>query len=189
MIILYLRVNMNMDRAPKLVSREVSTCPVCSTKSLTLEVYYYKIPLVNEVMITVGRCGTCGYRYTDIELLTYSKPKRYVLRVEGPDDLNALVVKSSKAIVKIPELGIEIYPGPMAYGYITTVDGVLERVLDVFPTECGEVCEGRRREIEEAMEGKRKFTLVLEDPQGKSAIVHKEKGRVIVEELPKATQP
>lgn len=167
---------------PRLISEEKGACPACGSKSFTIKVYYYKIPLVNDILITSYKCDNCGYRSSDVTAVNHDEPAKYILTVDNVEDLSALVVKTSKAILKIPELGIEIYPGPAACGYITTVDGVLERVLDVLPSECDEKCQQKKNKIIKAINGQVKFTLILEDHYGGSAIVYK-KEKVKVEKI------
>jgi len=78
----------------------------------------------------------------------------------------------------IPELGVEIDPGPACEGFVSNVEGVLARIDDVL---AGVLtwAEGEEREnaialrtrIELAREGSLPFTLSIEDPTGNSAIV------------------
>ena len=105
------------------------------------------------------------------------------MKVKEPKDLNALVIKAAPATIRIPELGIEIFPGPVAPGYITTVEGVLQRVIDHAPSECldeSNPCYERIEVIRRAMDGSITFTLIIEDPSGRSAV--KGEGIEIIEE-------
>ncbi len=151
-------------------------CPSCGREELVLEDYLYDVPHVGRVILTSGRCRHCGYKFNDIRLAEARHPRRLVLRVEGPDDLNALVVRASSSSILIPELGLEMKPGPASQGFITTVEGVLARFLEALHVACSspdadrEACKRKEAEIVEAMRGRRSFTLVLEDPEGVSTV-------------------
>ncbi len=151
-------------------------CPVCGSKIL-VEEYLYEMPLVGKVLIASGTCSVCGYKFSDVRLAEPKGPRRIIYRVEKPGDENAIVIRASTASIKIPELGIEITPGIAARGYITTVEGI---ILDVFEkTEflCSsgdaprDKCLEKIRELEEARDVKKPYTIVLEDPDGVSAIL------------------
>ena len=174
------------SQGPKLIGEETVKCPVCGEKSLKLSIYLYEVPYLGSVVIETGKCVSFRFKWSDVGLLDYGRPKRIVLKVRGPKELNALVIKSAPATVRIPELGIEITPGPAAPGYITTVEGVLHRVLDHVPSECFEpssICYQRVQAIRDAADGKVTFTIVIEDPSGRSAITG-ENIRVVEESLP-----
>lgn len=158
---------------PERIFNTVAECPVCGAKALDVNVYIYEAPLVGKILLEVWKCGSCGYRKSDIGIAESRDEVRIVFRVEGPDDLKALVVKSSSAYIEIPELGVEISPGPAAQGYITTVEGILERVLDNTPSECfieDNECNEFVKRVTRAMNGELQFTLILTDPVGKSDI-------------------
>ena len=152
-------------------------CPACGRETLRITDYLYEIPHVGKVVLTTGKCDYCGYKFTDVRLAEAREPSRIVVPIEGKDDINALVVRASTATIRIPELGLEMKPGPAAEGFITTVEGVLARFLDALKIACSDpsadrkACEEKEREIREAMEGKRRFTLIVEDPEGVSTVV------------------
>lgn len=100
-----------------------------------------------------------------------------------------MVIKSSTARIEIPELGVTIEPGPSAQAYISTVEGILYRVLDVleaFSTEKRENYEAKRGEIMNAINGKIRFTFILEDPYGNSLIIPKSKEDLEIKYLDEA---
>jgi zinc finger protein len=151
-------------------------CPYCEREIQ----YLYQtenIPYFSDILIVTGRCE-CGYRHADTLILAGGEPARWEFRVEGPEDLNARVVRSASGTVRIPELGVEIDPGPACEGFVSNVEGVLERIDDVL---AGVLtwAEGEEREnalalrtrIGLAREGSLPFTLSIEDPTGNSAIV------------------
>ncbi|HIP15939.1 MAG TPA: ZPR1 zinc finger domain-containing protein, partial [Methanothermococcus okinawensis] len=136
------------------------------------------IPYFGKVMETTMICDKCKYRKSDIIPLEVKEPKRYILRVCGEEDLNKRVVRSSTGYIKIPEWGFEVRPGPASEGYISNVEGVLNRLEDslkmLLKWVDGE--EKRRGEeilkkIEDVKRGKENITLIIEDPLGHSAII------------------
>jgi len=151
----------------------VVRCLNCSEESFKVVIHTYEVPYFGEIIIETGVCSKCGFRKCDVSIAEAGTPKRIVVRVENEKDLNVLVLKSSTAIIKIPELGIEITPGPAAQGYITTIEGILHNVLEYIPIECFDeksYCYSKVKEINEAIEGRRRFTLIIEDYYGKSMV-------------------
>jgi zinc finger protein len=151
-------------------------CPYCEREIQ----YLYQtenIPYFSDILIVSGRCE-CGYRHADTMILDGGEPARWEIRVEGPEDLNARVVRSASGAMRIPQLGVEIDPGPACEGFVSNVEGVLGRIDDVV---AGVLtwAEGEEREnaltlrtrIELAREGSLPFTLTIEDPTGNSAII------------------
>ncbi len=84
------------------------------------------------------------------------------------------VVRSKHSTVRILELEVTITPGPSSEGYISNVEGVLNRIKDVlmmFPNS--EKSSVLRKKIEMAMNGREILHLEIEDPTGNSAILSK----------------
>ncbi len=151
-------------------------CPYCEREIQ----YLYQtenIPYFSDILIVSARCE-CGYRHADTMVLAGGEPARWEIRVEAPEDLMVRVVRSASARVEIPELGVEIDPGPACEGFVSNVEGVIDRIDDVVSGVLtwaeGEERENAlvfRRRIELAREGSLPFTLSIEDPSGNSAIV------------------
>ncbi len=150
-------------------------CPVCGG-DMVVEEYLYDMPGVGKVILTSGRCTRCGYRYTDVGLAESRGPRKIIYRVEKPDDVNALVIRAASATVRVPELGLEIKPGPAARGYITTVEGIMTDFIEKLDFMCSEPdaprekCVEKRRELEQARDGAIRYTVELIDPMGVSYI-------------------
>jgi zinc finger protein len=151
-------------------------CPYCEREIQYLD-QTENIPFFSEILIVSGRCE-CGYRHADTMVLGEAEPARWEILVEGPEELSARVVRSASAAIRIPELGVEIDPGPACEGFVSNVEGVLERIEDVV-TGVLTWAEGEEREnalalrerIGLAREGSVPFTLSIEDPSGNSVIV------------------
>jgi zinc finger protein len=112
-------------------------------------------------------------------VIAESEPVRYVFPVQEPSDLNARVVRSTTGIIKIPEFGVNIEPGPICEGFISNVEGVLDRVERAVNMALtwsnGDELENAinlQATIQEARKGKVPFTLIIQDQDGNSAIIH-----------------
>ncbi len=172
-------MNIRDKQAKELIKLGEATinCPVCGSKSLKIIDYLYDVPLVGKVILTTGKCNKCGYKYNDVRLVETNPPRKIVLKVDNQDDLNALVVKASSASVYIPEKGLEMIPGPASQGFITTIEGLLERFKEAVETACKdpdankEECNKLLKWLDEAKEGRTSFTVIIVDPEGVSTIV------------------
>jgi zinc finger protein len=152
-------------------------CPCCNTE---IE-YLYKtenIPYFSDILIISAICPECGYRFVDTQLLKHGDPARYTVTVESVDDLSIRVVRSMSASIEIPELGVRIDPGPQCQGFVSNVEGVLDRIEAVVK---GAFNWGNEVEKENAAAlladiakvkiGTFPVTLILEDPSGNSGII------------------
>jgi len=164
------------------VRRYKLDCPICGCKDMEVAELIYDIPVFGKALLSSMICPSCGYRRSDVMSLEFKPPARYEVRVEGPEDLCLRVVRSSTATITIPELGVEIKPGPASEGFISNVEGVLHRVRRVAEqllrdSEAPEeraAAEEVLRKIDEALEGRLQFTLIIDDPFGNSFIAPKQ---------------
>ncbi|HDR53433.1 MAG TPA: ZPR1 zinc finger domain-containing protein [archaeon] len=139
-------------------------CPVCKGP-LTVTVKEQKDFLGGQLTLVSMVCGRngCPYRTLDILPQEGREPSRLTFEVKSEKDLNVLVARSSTARVIIPEIGATIEPGTASLGFITTIEGVLQRFVT-------HVREPRaRRLVKELLKGK-PFTIIIEDPYGNSGI-------------------
>ena len=155
-------------------------------------VYHHRltsIPYFSDILIVSMNCSECGYQERDTQCLTTRPPSRYTLNVKGSAELTRRVVRSTAARIVIPELGVEIDPGPACEGFISNGEGVLIRVDKVLNTvllrddnteEVIERAHEVKQMIADVLEGKKEMTLILEDPHGTSIIDGPD---VIIEEL------
>lgn len=155
-------------------------CPLCH-EELKMQWQKDKIPYFGEVMYLSTRCK-CGFRFTDTMILSSKEPMRYELQVENLEDLDARVIRSSSGTIRIPEMGVTIEPGTVSDSYVTNIEGVFQRVKSVLITASKWVREDEQKfarsqellwMLKEVFEGKRKLTLIIEDPLGNSAIISK----------------
>jgi zinc finger protein len=111
-------------------------------------------------------------------MLKHGEPVRYVHRTATQEDLAIRVVRSMSASIEIPELGVRIDPGPTCQGFVSNIEGVLDRIVHAIGSA---IIDGDAEERENARlllekiarvkRGELPVTLILEDPSGNSAIV------------------
>jgi len=170
-------------------------CPICGGKN-TLKAlnYLHEIPYFGKVMESTIICEKCGYRNADVMLLEEKEPRLYTVKVEEEKDLFTRVVRSKSGTIELEEIGIKIEPGPASQGFVTNIEGVLERARETllmaknFKKEENE--EESIKKIEEILnyiegvkEGKKPLTVRIMDPFGNSALIgEKVKSRVLTKE-------
>ncbi|MCX8184790.1 MAG: ZPR1 zinc finger domain-containing protein [Sulfolobales archaeon] len=156
----------------KIIYSDVIKCPQCGEYSLNVVAHLVDTKYFGSVIVESGKCLSCGFIYRDAYAAEYGEPKKIEVKVTREFG-DYLVIKSSTATVIIPELGVEISPGPAAQGYITTARGILENVAEVLSAMCregGEDCLKKLKEVDRALRGELDYTLVIEDPLGKSVV-------------------
>lgn len=153
-------------------------CPLCQS-DLVMNWQRDNIPYFGEIMHISARCQ-CSFRFADTMILSIKEPMRYEMPVETIEDLDARVIRSTSGTIRIPEMGVTIEPGSVSESYVTNIEGVLQRVRDVLLTASrwvqGDEEKSSRSEellcmLEDVIEGKRKITVIVEDPLGNSAII------------------
>lgn len=153
-------------------------CPVCGHAPLTVRSLEMDLPYFGGALQTTLVCGACGYRHGDLLLTRHREPMRITLRVVRPAQLSDRVARSSSATIRVPELGAAMEPGPRAEAFVSNVEGVLRRFLDVVRGQRATAdTTGSRatlarveRRIEGMIEGKEPFTFIIEDPTGNSDV-------------------
>lgn len=156
-----------------------AVCPVCAAQ-MDFDWETQDIPHFGEAMLIAGVCG-CGFRHSDTILLCQKEPVRYTLEVSCPEDLNARVIRSTSGTIRVPELGIDVEPGPASEAYISNIEGVLDRITSVveFATRSAKDAGDQEKtergneilnSLAKTREGQFNLTVVIEDPLGNSAI-------------------
>jgi zinc finger protein len=156
----------------------VSRCPSCDAESMATSQTEYEVEHFGSVLLSAVTCKKCGYKHTDVITLTEREPVALTAKINSVEDLNMRVIKSGTTTVSIPEFGATITPGPYSEGYISNVEGILDRIQDalIFMLSSAEgkrLRKGERmlKQFHLAKGSKPNFTLVLKDPFGNSAIV------------------
>jgi zinc finger protein len=138
----------------------------------------YEVEHFGSVLLSAVTCHRCGYKHTDVLTLREQEPFALTAKIVSIEDLKMRVIKSGTATVKIPEFKATITPGPYSEGYISNVEGILDRVEDAL-TFMLTAAKGKRlakgetmlKQIRAAKDSKPHFTLIIKDPFGNSAIV------------------
>lgn len=151
-------------------------CPACGED---VEFLYSteNVPFFADVLIMRVLCPVCGFRYIDTQILSEKEPTRWELYVDDPEDLTIRVVRSTCGIIEIPELGVRIDPGPACEGFISNVEGIIDRIEHIADSVLLWAEESERSNAIEFKEKVLKarsvnepFTIIIEDPSGNSAI-------------------
>lgn len=162
------------------LSKMMADCPVCNTKgSMEITTKTEKIPYFGEIMESTVKCRECGYKHSDTICLDQKEPVKYSMKI-NKDNLNARVVKSQSATVTIPQLGLKVEPGPKSQGYVSNIEGLLNRFESAVITalkwaEEDNIKENALKILDEIVEvksGKKEVTVIIEDPFGHSMIDH-----------------
>lgn len=152
-------------------------CPSCDSESMATSQTQYEVEHFGAVLLSVLTCQKCGYKHTDVITLTEQQPIALTAKISSVEDLKIRVIKSGTATVKIREFKASITPGPYGEGYISNVEGILDRVEDALTFMLASA-KGRRlakgekmlKRIRAAKDTRPNFTLVIKDPFGNSAI-------------------
>jgi len=153
-------------------------CPNCSANA-TLVQTIDEVPHFGKLMFSVLKCASCGFKLSDVMSLDFKKPCEHSAKVSKPSELSIKIVKSSTGTVRIPELGVEIEPGPASEGYFTNLEGLLDRVEMVsqilvnsakLPAEV-KAAAASLKKVQAAKAGELKFSVKVLDPFGNSALI------------------
>ncbi|MFH1174132.1 MAG: ZPR1 zinc finger domain-containing protein [archaeon] len=165
------------ESKPEIIEGEL--CPICHKKTLTLMESQTEVPFFGICHLFGMDCKDCGYHLSDVEADEQKEPCKYTLDISDEKDMHIRIVKSSAATVKLPHLG-NIEPGEASNGYITNVEGILNRmkkILEDIRDNDEEEEENRKKaknmikKITRIVWGQEKQRLIIEDPNGNSAII------------------
>jgi len=153
-------------------------CPICRKKTLTLREEESEVPYFGKVFVFSMTCSSCKYHKADLEAAEKHDASRFTLEVSSEDDMSIRVVKSSQATVKIPHV-ITITPGPASIGFVSNIQGLLERVKGVVETArdgeddpaAKKKAKNLLKKLQKVIWGQEKIKITIEDPTGNSAII------------------
>ena len=153
-----------------------SKCPACSVRPIYCNTTTIDVPYFGEIIQTTIFCKKCGYRHSDTMISSINEPTRYEYVINSEKDMRIRVVRSSSGTISIPEIGASVEPGPISEGFVSNIEGILERIKSV--TEDMETKNKKKKKIilekiESIRNGKEKATLIIDDPLGNSAIIGK----------------
>ena len=127
-------------------------------------------------------CDSCGWKNTDFIPAEGKKAGSWTMKINNIEHMGVRVVRSSSCTVRIEEIGLEVEPGGNSSGYITNIEGVLNRFHDIVEMilrqarrdneENVEKCLLLLEEINEIKKGNKEVEIILLDPMGHSQILH-----------------
>lgn len=167
---------------------EKQPCPFCHKKSLTLSQEETDIPFFGKTFVFSMDCPECKYHKSDVEAAGLKDPVKITFTVENKKDLNTRVVKSSSATVKIPQMRMDVRPGPASNGYVSNIEGILGRFEKIIEGErdTSEDLDVKKRaknllkKLRKVKWGDIPLKIVIEDPSGNSAVISE---KAVVEKL------
>jgi len=162
----------------KIFEERNAVCPACGANKLSISEYIYHVKYFNRIVISVGGCRSCGYSFRDVRLAEVSNPSKIIINVESDEVLNLLVAKSPISSIYIPEIDVSMVPGPASLGFITTVEGLIDKFIEVASSACLNVedsenkakCEDALKKLLKAKEGKLKVKIVICNYDGLSKV-------------------
>jgi len=164
------------EQQPDIVTGE--KCPMCMKNTLTLMEQEREIPYFGKVYLFSMTCDNCKYHKADVECVEKHPKAKYTLEVKKEEDLKIRVVKSGEATVKIPRI-MTITPGSASNGYVTNIEGILNRVKVMLEKtrDAAEDKSARKKaknmlkKVQDALWGRGELKVIIEDPTGNSAII------------------
>jgi zinc finger protein len=153
-------------------------CPFCHKKTLVLTEKETEVPYFGKLFLFSMTCSSCKYHKSDIEAAERKDPSKYTFEISSEKDLKVRVVKSAEATVKIPFI-TDIRPGPASQGFVTNIEGILNRVkyqIESLRDNAEEKSDQKKaknilKKLNKIMWGQEKQKIIIEDPSGNSAII------------------
>ena len=152
-------------------------CNVCEKSSLEVSQIVIDLPYFGPTQIVSMRCQSCGVKSSDFYVVDEQPPRRFTFRVKNEAQLNVRVIRSAKGRITIPEFKFELTPGPVSNAIITNIEGLLFQVKSTVDTlkrwskEPNDVLASIETRLSQAFKGQYPFTVIIEDPTGKSGII------------------
>ena len=107
-------------------------CPICHAEGhVGMMTHIDEIPYFGEHTQVTVLCNACGWRQTDFIPAEGKKPGASKLVICKPEHIRARVVRSSSCTVRLTELDLEAKPGTASTGYVSNVEGVIDRFMEV----------------------------------------------------------
>lgn len=153
-------------------------CPLCRKGQLILKKHIHKLPDGDKYLIMKFECNECNFTKNDlIPVETTFKPAKFILNINEKEDLKSKIFRSISGVLEIPELEMVIEPSSAADFYITNIEGVLLRMKDALTIfkknleEQNPKVEKILKNIDKAINGELKFTVIITDKEGGSYII------------------
>ena len=165
-------------------SKVDAPCPEClEDDALMMLAMSSEIPYFGEHTQITVICESCGWKHTDFIPSDGEKPGYSSLIVDNTEKCSARVVRSSSCTIRIPELDLEVSPGGSSSGFVSNIEGVINRFEDAV----GSIIRGSTDDetvldaslellqgLRKMKHGESQFLIELLDPRGRSQIIHDE---------------
>ena len=172
-------------------------CPMCGDEdNLRMIAHVDEIPYFGEHTQVTVLCHACGWRQTDFIPAEGKKAGGWSMLIDDEEKLRARVVRSSSCTVSIPELDLQVNPGSSSTGYVSNVEGVINRFQEIINmverdlvAQFATANDGEKDELMTQMASLQNMTLTLQnigqhdaesitlellDPHGHSMILHED---------------
>ncbi len=163
-------------------SRIEIPCVQCGTEdSLAMLSLSSEIPYFGEHTQITILCEHCGWKHTDFIPSEGKKPGFWSIVLDSVDKLSSRIVRSSSCTIRIPQLELEVAPGGSSSGFVSNIEGVINRFENVVGTvirgssDSNDLIQKANIILENlniAKSGGSNFEIVLLDPRGRSQIIH-----------------
>lgn len=153
-------------------------CPMCKESKLILTERETEVPYFGKLAMFSMSCSGCKFHKADVEAINQQEPSKFTFEISGEEDMKVRVIKSSQATIKIPHI-TTITPGPASQGYVSNIEGILNRVkheVEVLKEteedeEARQKAKNMLKRLQKIMWGQEKQKIIIEDPSGNSAII------------------
>jgi len=157
---------------------EGQECPFCHEKTLVLMERHMEVPYFGMIAAFSMSCSNCNYHKADVEALEQKEPSKYTFEISSEEDLKVRIIRSSEATIKLPHI-TTITPGTASNGYVTNVEGIINRVkrqIEIARDEAEDPAAKKKaknllKKLQKVLWGQEKLKITIEDPSGNSAIV------------------
>ena len=151
-------------------------CPYCLKDTATMS-FYTTNEQDNKIKISTVKCDSCMYKSNDTVYLDKKSPKKYILKISGIEDLDTKIIKSQDSDLEIVELGLSLESSIFSDGFITNIEGVLNKFLErlnILKEENSSKnakIKDLKSKIQKVKKGELEITLILKDNSGNSKII------------------
>jgi len=165
-----------MDKEPNTMKGQI--CPICHQKTMTLMEEEIEVPYFGKTFLFSMTCSSCKFHKADVEAQEKKEPCKYTIDISSEKDMSIRIIKSAEATVKIPHI-MTIEPGTASEGFITNVEGLLNRVKKQIESyketeedeDLKKKAKNMIKKLTRAMWGQDTLKIIIEDPSGNSAII------------------
>ncbi|MBS3172456.1 ZPR1 zinc finger domain-containing protein [Candidatus Woesearchaeota archaeon] len=154
-------------------------CPVCGKNKLTLREEDIDVPFFGKTFVFSMCCEECNFSKADVEAAEQKTPVKITFEINSEKDMSVRVIKSSNALVKIPQMKMSMEPGEASDGFVSNIEGllhkfelVLEQQRDTAEEEdVKKQAKNLLKKLWKVKLGDQPLKIIIEDKSGNSAII------------------